>query len=297
MRLQRMLNSIMGPFQRRDDPEGAPSYFGVTRFSVFQPESGAWKLSRNNADADDYRTVLWSESRMRPRTDIFLKLVVPILQKMSERHRYRHIVLYSDEMPDPWRSELFEAAARYSVLYLHENGSRKPIPSVVRDLLKDESRGARAVVQFRLDDDDLLAIDYLDRISEFATPHDAGRAVSLATGYSALFHDGTLTGPIRQVRRVFGSQGLAYVGYYDADREHLTLSAGGRHYLVDRKMPSIVDSRAPSFFQMRHVGQDTLIDADEAVRKIRDELDTRKPATDSDAIAALFPTLRSLIPG
>jgi hypothetical protein len=272
----------------------AASYVGVTRFSVLEPKGRAWKLSRNAADLDSYREQLWSPDRMRPRCEIFFSLSVPILQLMADRHDYRHIVRFSPRLPDPWRSQLLDAARRYPVLFLLESGKPARFDAAVRSLLRAADRPSRPVVQFRLDDDDLLAVDFLDRVAAYATPHDVGRAISMASGYAALYDSGTL-GSVHAVRRVFGSQGLAYVGRYDARTDTLAVDAGGPHYNVDRRMPTLVDSREPAFFQMRHVGQDTLIDADEAVRTITRELEKREKVDDATPVAQRFPTLGGLL--
>lgn len=281
-------------------PKGAPSlppvYVGSTRFSLLLPESRDWRLTRQTGatDPEEYANHLYSEERMGPRCDIFCELAAPIYQRMAERHDYRHLVRYSPEMPDPWRTELLEAAERHPVLYLLDSSNPTRVDDTIGSLLREDGRRSRPVLQFRLDDDDLLATDFLDRMSRYATPHDRGRAVSMASGYAALYDGGTL-GPVRDVRRVFGAQGLAYVGHYDAGADTLQLDAGGAHYIVDRKMPAIVDSREPAFFQMRHTGQDMLTDADEAVRTINQELGKRPVVKDVAAVVRRFPTLKDLL--
>lgn len=283
--------------QDRRGPQ-PPSFFGLTRFSVFDPAPGAWKLSRNAPDHDSYRSRLWSAERMRPRCDIFLTLTAPILQQMAEQHDYRHLVLYSPEMPDPWRSELFAAAARHPVLHLLKDD--EDVSEAMVSSLRQRSPRSRVVVQFRLDDDDLLAADFLDRLAAYATPHDVGRAVSMAAGYSAVFDQGAL-GPVREVRRVFGAQGLAYVGRYDSGRQRVYLNAKGAHYLVDRRRPTIVDSREPAYFQMRHAEQDMLSDHETTgdrgatLQALNADLAKRPRAKDLGAVARRFPTLRDLL--
>lgn len=275
-----------------------PSFFGVTRFSVFDPAPNAWKLSRNAPDHDSYRSRLWSAERMRLRCDIFLTRTAPILQQMAEQHDYRHLVRYSPEMPDPWRSELFAAAESHPVLHLLED--REGAIGAMGGLLRERGLRSRVVVQFRLDDDDLLAADFLDRLAAYATPHDVGRAVSMAAGYSAVFEQGAL-GPVRAVRRVFGAQGLAYIGRYDSGHQRVVLSGMGAHYLVDRRVPTIVDSREPAYFQMRHTEQDMLSDQETtgdhaaALQALNAELAKRPRAKDLGAVAKRFPTLRDLL--
>lgn len=283
--------------QDRGRPQ-PPSFFGLTRFSVFDTASGAWKLSRNAPDPDSYRAMLWSAERMRPRCDIFLTLTVPILQQMSEQHDYRHIVRYSPEMPDPWLAELFAAAERYPVLHLLEN--EVDVDEAMTGFMRARSARSRIVVQFRLDDDDMLAADFLDRLAAYATPHDDGRAVSMAVGYSSVFDEGRL-GSVHEVRRVFGAQGLAYIGHYDSGRQRLVLNARGAHYLVDRRRPTIVDSRKPAYFQMRHADQDMLSDhattgdREAKLRAITADLATRPEVKDIAAVTERFPTLTPLL--
>lgn len=289
--------------RRKGDPvetaqssgESRPSFIGVTRYSVFQPTSPKWKLTRKKLDPDSYRGLLWSASRMQPRQEIFLGMAVPLLQAMADRFGYRHIVQYSADMPDPWLSVLLDAAATYPVLHLHENTAGNPVAPTAEQLLAAERRPSRPVVQFRVDDDDILAADYLDQIAPYATPADAGRAVSLASGYAALYSEGRIAGPVRTVRRLFSSHGLAYVGHFDAERQTVDIDGEGAHDLVDRRMPTIVDSRTPAFFQMRHTGQDTHVNTSEAIEKIEAELAKRPEVDDAASVARLFPTLEPLL--
>lgn len=294
----RLRRAVGGVRRRAGDalrtPEQLPTYVGITRFSVFRPGSGAWKLNRNTEDPEEYRRLLWSPERMRPRCDIFLTLTVPLLQRMADRHDYRHIVVYNNELPDPWRSELLAAAERYPVLHLHENQLGTDLKPAVHGLVKGFGGRSRTVVQFRLDDDDVLAVDFLDRISSFTGAGDRGRSVSLASGYSAHYHDGGL-GSVHAVRRVFGAQGLAAVGSYDSRTDQVRIKISAQHTKVAQVMPTIVDSRAPAFFQMRHTGQDMLSDSDEAVRQIEADLARLTTVTKLGPVKKAFPTLAPLL--
>lgn len=269
---------------------------GITRYSVFQPDSGAWNLSRDARGLQDYRDALWAPERLNPRATIFLDLGAPILQRLADRHDYTHIVQYSDTMPELWLSQLRVAAQRYPVLTLVEASTPPDLGRLVHQIVRDSDRPSRPVVQFRLDDDDLVGVDYLDRIAEFSTRADAGRAISLATGYTGFFRDGGLVGPVRKIRRVFGAQGLAYVGWYDRGADRVDIKAGGKHYQVDRRMPTLVDSRVPAYFQMRHVGQDTLLNEEEAERAIQASLEKLTVIKSTAAVANAFPTLADLLP-
>jgi hypothetical protein len=47
------------------------------------------------------------------------------------------------------------------------------------------------VVTFRVDDDDLLAVDFTDRLLEYATYGDRGRAVNLSRGFNSVWDEST----------------------------------------------------------------------------------------------------------
>lgn len=290
---QRRLRVSMGAPRAAQPP--VPCFYGVTRFSVFQPKAIAWKLSMKKAGQSDYRRRLYAPERMRPRCDIFLGMSVPMLQQMADRYDYRHIVHFTPDMPEPWLGELLAAAERHPVLMLHPSDSPQQLQEVITEHLRATVSPKRTVVQFRVDDDDLLAASYLDQLSQFTTPVDRGRAVSLATGYTARL-DPTGLGPVYHVRRPLGAQGQAYVGHYDPESDSLHLQAGGNHSSIDRRMPTVLDSRRPAYFQIRHSSQDTLTDAAAAASVIDRALAKLSPVEDVEAVLAEFPTLAKVLP-
>lgn len=291
-RAERAASRVPLTWRHRDEP---PTFVGSTRYSVLQPDSGSWKLSRGAKGRRAYQEMLWAPERMNPRARIFLEFGVPILQQMADKHDYTHIVQYSDTMPEPWLGQLRAAAERYPVLWLVEASTRPDLVQLVHQVARRSTRGSRPMVQFRLDDDDLLSIDYLDRLADLVTKADTGRAVSLASGYTGFLRDDALVGPVRNIRMVFGSQGLAYVGWYDRTEDRVEITLGGKHYQVDRKMPTVVDSRAPAFFQMKHIGQDTVFDANRAEEVIQAKLDRLPVLASAAQVEKSFPTLAPLL--
>ena len=268
-----------------------PLFVGVTRFSLYDTKSRSWKLTRNHAaDADFYLNQLYSAERMDPRCDIFLELSVPILQQMADNHDYRHIVRYSKEMPQEYQDRLQAAAQKYPVLLLVEGTSKTIVDETITDLAKRPGQD-RTVVRFRLDDDDLLAATYLDELAAFATASEYNRAVSLALGYAAGYRNGKVGTP-HVVRRVFGAQGLAYIGDYVAATDTVRLPPDGDHTKVHHTRPAIVYSKEPAFLQFRHLGQDMVSDVEAAAESLDAGLERLPVADDLDAVFRLFPTLR-----
>ena len=89
---------------------------------------------------------------------------------------------------------LFEAAAKYPFLVPVEwnevvrgTAMEEVLPLVEEDLAKkfDASDGVQPVVWFRLDDDDVLAADYLTHLENYRTLNHVGMAISFGLGLTA----------------------------------------------------------------------------------------------------------------
>ena len=266
-------------------------FFGWTRYSAFYPDSKAFAASKATTDPDAYKRQLWSDDRMLMRSRVFLDLSVPLLQQMAAHHDYRHVVTYSADMPDPWQTQLQAAADRYGVLLMQPVESSK-LHNSMRDHLIASDSPSRTVVWFRVDDDDLLGLNYLDELSRYATAHDRDRAVSLARGYSALWHEGSIS-HVRPAHRRLGSQGQAYVGWWDQEHRSISFPRAGSHATVDNRMPVILDSRSPVFMQLRHLGQDTATQA-AGIDALRAKHTSVAAVPDVGPILTSFPTLREV---
>src|SRR5690606_7069414 len=119
----------------------------------------AWKASRR-ADGD-YSTTLFEEERMKMRCDIFIDLAAPIYQTWADQYEYRHVVHFSSDLPDQWLDRLEDAARRHPFIVLDEVTEAVRTQSVITSDLRTHGHGAGVVVRLRIDDDDLLAADYL----------------------------------------------------------------------------------------------------------------------------------------
>lgn len=272
-------------------------FFGWTRYSAFYRGSKAFVAARAERDVQAYKQRLWAPERMRARAAIFHELSLPLLQQMSQGRDYRHLVTISADLPDPWMGQLREAAAQHPVLLLHDVEGLK-LREQMREHLVATGSPSRTVVWFRVDDDDLLSITFLDQVAHYATRHDRGRGVSLGSGFSAVWHDGEIS-QVRAVTRRLGSQGQALVGRYDASTQTLHIGGPGSHSSLDRRLPTILDSRQPSFLQLRHLGQDTGSAADLAALRAAPVTGTAvESAEEFETLLELFPTLsRSLVAG
>ena len=275
-----------------DPSDGEPVYFGWTRYSAYFTDNRGlgFRASARFPDEDSYLRHLWSAERMAVRAQIFLDLSVPVLQAMSERHDYRHVVTYSPEMPDPWLSQLHEAAQRYDVLDLHPVADGA-VTDVMRARLERHETVSRPAVWFRLDDDDLLSTDYLDIVDRHVRTHGPMWAISLSKGVQAIWHEGRVE-DLRGKHRPLGSQGQACIGRWDARQRVLTVPELGSHTTVDTRVPTVLDSRRATYVQLIHTGQDTRTTRQPTVEELRTgHRRNRAVVTRPDRLLPRFPTL------
>jgi hypothetical protein len=277
------------------DDSGPRTYYGWTRYSAyFTDHRGlAFKASKRFPDEDAYLRHLWSEERMSVRAEIFLTLSVPVLQQMSHHRDYRHVVTYSPEMPDPWLSQLYEAAEQFDVLDL-----RPAADGVITDIMRADlaARGvpSQTAVWFRVDDDDLLSADYLEFLDEHVATHGPKWAVSLSKGIEALWHEGRVT-ELRGKHRPLGSQGQACIGWWDAEEGALSIPEPGSHTTIDTRVPTVLDSRRATFLQFVHTGQDTRTDQPPTFEELRKRhLRNTAVVTRPERLLPRFPTLEAV---
>lgn len=278
-------------------------FYGVTRYSLFSPGSQSWKTSGNGVfkTPDDYMKYLFSEKRLRLRAELFLTKSVPVLAGMAEQHDYKHFVLHSGLLPEQHKELLFEAAATYPFLVPVEwnevvrgTGIEEVRPLIERDLAGKCSAddGVQPVVWFRLDDDDILAADYLTRLEPYRTLNHLGMAISFGLGLTAYKGRHELIN-LREYHHPKSAQGLAFVSGFDPENGHLAYTAPGPHPDVDRVMPTILDSREHMYFQIRHGDQDSSLKASPHARvaHVLARLERMPVVRASDISATRWPTM------
>lgn len=246
-------------------------FYGLTRYSLFSPGSLSWKTSRNGVfkTQDDYKRYLFSEQRLQLRANLFFTKSLPVLAHMAEKHDYKHFVMYSELLPERHKDQLLAAGREHPFILPVEwnevvsgTGIEEISPLIEEDLLRkfDAKSGLQPVIWFRLDDDDVLAADYLDNLEKYRTLGNVGMAVSFGLGLTAFNAEHELVN-LREYYHPKSAQGMAFVSSFDPSRGHLYINTPGPHPGVDKVMPTILDSRQHMFFQIRHSDQDSTLSA------------------------------------
>ena len=274
-----------------------PLYIGHTRFSLFTPNYEGWRASngQNLKDAREYQELLFNPERLEPRARILLENSLPLLEQAASSRMYKHVISYSSLLPASFKLRLEEAGARYPFVVLDE---REP----GADFFNPDEFASRLLPDggtygvFRLDDDDLLAVNYFSQMDRFLRPEFAGMRVSLASGLVGLMEQGSVS----MVRSVYKPK--IAIGLMSGN----TLDVSGRlrspricsHDKSDFFDPVILFSAEPSYLWMRHVGQDTNVGSQSyssTSEPIRREMEKFDKLSTSISLKNLFPAASSLI--
>lgn len=132
---------------------------GVCRFSF--PATGGFKLSRTGPDG--VIEALYAPERMRLRFAYFESICLPSLAAQTDPD-FKLVVLTGDAMPVKWRRRLKRLRAAYPFLELCAVEPMGPLQATRRAFRIGATENIPFVTGFRLDDDDAVACDYIERL-------------------------------------------------------------------------------------------------------------------------------------
>lgn len=239
-------------------------FIGHTRFSLFDPTSGAWLASNGSRfdSADSYKSYLFDEERLSVRANLFINYSLPQLEESAKDFDYVHVVSYSDSLPSKYQVLLQDAAEHYEFLLLdrHIDGKGQVnLEMLARKLLgSDGANGDGVFGMFRLDDDDLLSSDYFRQASEYLSDDFVGCVISFGSGLTAIFNNGEFYF-VREAYSPLNSMGQMKICRLDDGKILKPIDAS--HNRIDRYNPVILDSRKTSYLWVRHEGQDTALNS------------------------------------
>lgn len=271
-------------------------FIGSTRFSLYQPNSDSWLASNGTKiSPEDYLGYLYDEARMAPRMDIFLTCTLPMLALAKEGHDLRHVVSFSENLPERYRSELVAAAQRFDFVVLDEvalGGSSLDLPQLGLRFSKQLGREGQPYGQYRLDDDDVLSVDYFDQMTPYITQEHVGWVVTLAKGATAIYRAGKFYFAKEAILPMHSKGHLAVVQWSGSQFRTAPVVP---HNAADRYSPVILDSREFSHLWVRSTTQDGALhqldeQEDEMIVKIQNKLG-RMPAVGQDRLDQIFPLL------
>lgn len=233
------------------------SFLGHTRFSLYEPSSPSWRLSRNagRENPEEYFSRLYAASRMDDRVTIFFDHTLPLLEEARRDFDLHHVVSYSAELPDRYEHHLTTAATTYDWLHLDRRDAHNRKGKELNAWARDKFAKRTVYAEYRLDDDDLLASTYFQSLSSYLDHRFVGFYVSHGYGVQAYFDNGVFKDP-RIEHRPKIAIGLARICQLTETGEVI----GPRrvaHTQIDRHSPVIVDSKSIQFLHSIHLSQDS----------------------------------------
>ncbi|MEY4981833.1 MAG: hypothetical protein RIR62_99 [Pseudomonadota bacterium] len=227
---------------------------GLCRFSV--PSLGAFKVEHDSID--DRRAMLYAPDRLAHRLAWFRHVALPALRAQTDPD-FRLVLLLGEDLPEPWRGLVLDLVAdvpQVAVEYAPAGPHREVCAEAMRRHVDPD---ADVVAQFRLDDDDAVAVDFVARTRAevpFLMPHFLrGGLCALDWCRGVLLTEvaGTLTPTLRRAQ--LWTPALVILTRPEAEKMVLDYP----HHLVWRQMPvlSLVDE--VMFLRGAHGGNDSII--------------------------------------
>jgi len=136
---------------------------GVCRFSY--PATGGFRLSAAGQDA--IVDALYAPERLHRRFAYFEEICLPSLAAQTDAD-FTLVALIGDAMPIRWRRRLKALRASYPFLQICAVEPLGPLQATRRAFRIGASEELPFVTGFRLDDDDAVACDYVERLRQTA---------------------------------------------------------------------------------------------------------------------------------
>ena len=267
-------------------------FVGHTRFSLFVPESASWRASNEQSGLSEgeYRDYLYADERLSLRTDIFLNHTVPILELAAKDFNVKHIVSFSESLPQNFKSRLHEAAEKYEVLYLDELPDGDNGWTAVRRYMQTTGF-AGTFGRYRLDDDDVLSAHYFRTTAKYVRQEFEGMLVSMPLGIEAVYVDGQFF-HLREAHTPMNSMGLMSICAVKEDGT-VVEPQSGPHDKSDRFAPVILDASQMGYLRAIHAGQDNAMRHEPSVvmARLMENMASFPPFTDVAAFESAFPTV------
>lgn len=236
-------------------------FVGHTRFSVYSHQSDKFAATRGKTDEEAYLGWLYATERLAPRTEIFIEESLPQIARARKVHEVSHVVCYSSSLPASYRAALEKADKEYDFLRLYvvdePVSGFAPPTDAIRQSVQWKPGSRQRVGIYRLDDDDLVAEDYFDRMANYADVAEPGWRISLGLGYSAIRSKGHYYFS-RQDHHPMASVGMLSIVELTPEGSVMGLHDTA-HQRSDTGGPVLVDSTEVAFFRTRHPGQDNIM--------------------------------------
>lgn len=215
---------------------------GFCRFSY--PAKGGFQVEHSSIE--DREAFLYAADRLEERFRLFEHITLPALKAQTDPD-FQFIVLIGQSLPDPALTRLRDLLADLPQARIV---ARAPQPhrKVCQEVI-NLSRGTldNTCLQFRMDDDDAVAIDFVQELRSAAEEsqgllrHNGTMAIDFCLGVELSAHGPTLLAEERQLG--YATAGLGYVAGPGRPLSVMNFN----HSKMSRFMPTVTLSHKPMF--------------------------------------------------
>ncbi|XKF16237.1 putative rhamnosyl transferase [Halomonas sp. BLK-85] len=237
--------------------------FILIRYSVLTKSRNGWVIGRDK-EFEDYKRNLFDPQRLAIHEKIFKEVTIPSLSKM-EKSNTTIMVFTSDELPDPFLSNLYDIAKSAGNVKVFSLSREQAITANMHHyLLKELEKNAEDVcyATVRLDDDDALADDYYAKLFRYLSPEFIGHSISFPQGYAGLY-DGDKYIKFHPVSLPKLALGLSHVHLYKKGQKAnkmLSIYGLGDHNRIDEKAPLVLVPEKGVYIRTVHKESDMYSD-------------------------------------
>lgn len=243
---------------------------GLMRFSTISVrEKNSFVSSRENS-WDDHVASILDPQRLEFRIRFLLEVTLPQLNNQTvgtSKDWFSFIILISDLLQDEFKEQLYNAQKKYEWLRISERGINDWIAAEkeIKDSLSsmpfyDE---ARPFMSFRLDDDDTLPLDYIEKCQKHIKESNANKFLTFPNGAKILWsNNGFSIKNFQNENRPFIAIGLGAISIFnfqskDYSSELKTVFVGINHYQLKESQNFIEDNEDGMYIWSHHASQDT----------------------------------------
>ena len=227
----------------------APSAIvGMIRFSIVLRESNFFP-PLSGKDYIERKALIFDRGRLQRRFQLFEDICLPSLTAQSDQN-FNMMLMTSRDLPVWAHDRLMNLVGDLPNVYIR---AYRPLASIQRifkrSVFEMLDPSADITANFRLDDDDALASDYIERLRTHMLPENMGKIVTFSHGHQLSLSDDALQ--IYADNRDCGSAGLALVqeGRVMSIPDTLTIHCLGGHRKVGRFAPVISDTTDGMYVQ------------------------------------------------
>ncbi|TJZ90416.1 hypothetical protein FA743_14805 [Paracoccus gahaiensis] len=207
---------------------------GLCRFSLLVQGD----FQTTGEDLDDNRAILYDPARLERRMRWFETLCVPPLMAQTDPD-FTLIVVTGEDLPEPWAGRLLALAEIVPQIRIECLPAGRHAPLCREALSRHVDPTADVVAQFRMDDDDAVAIDYVahiradHRLTIHMTHKHHPVVVNYTSGLVARLEDGDLSLHAEMAQ----NWGLAQTFYFPGGEVRSLMNY--RHDKVWAKVPTV----------------------------------------------------------